>query len=244
MNSRWLYALLFVMLFVVSCTSAQEADYRAPYASVAPLLDGHIDFIWSKASWSEDWRDIVTSEEVLHPTRFKCLWDDEFIYFIFAILDPDIRATGLIDHEPLFKFDNVLEVFLDPNADQQDYYELQVNAKRTRWELTLDKPYKDGGKATSPNTLAGLEYAILIDGTMDDNTDTDERWTIEMKVPWSSLMGIDVVPPTTPFKANFSRVYQDDDDISTNPQYWLWKPIGAPNIHITDKWGRLVFEKP
>jgi hypothetical protein len=45
--------------------------------------------------------------------------------------------------------DNDFEVFLDADGCNHNYYELEVNAFNTIWELRLDKPYKNGGSEHS-----------------------------------------------------------------------------------------------
>ncbi len=39
-----------------------------------------------------------------------------------------------------------------------------MNALGTIWELTLVKPYKDGGPAVSPTNLQNLASSVYIDG--------------------------------------------------------------------------------
>ncbi len=235
--------LLSVLLLVILPSLAQSGQVYEVKKTRVIHIDGIPDNSWQRTGWSDSWNDIVTSQEGMYRTRFKSLWDAQNIYFLFEVIDPDITATIDIDHMPLFKYDNIVEVFLDPNGDQKNYYELQINAKGTRWELILDKPYKDGGEATSPNELEGLKYAIHHNGTINESDNPDHSWSLEVAIPWESLLDIEEVPPRSTFRANFSRVFQDDDDIDTSPQYWLWQPIGKPNIHIPDKWGRLVFLK-
>lgn len=238
------YITLLSALVVMTSLSAQVTHiYQVPYASQEVIIDGCESAPWAKSSWSTNFLDIVSEQPGKYKTNFKALWDREYLYFYFKLHDDDIKAKGTIDHEPLFSFDNVIEIFLDPGADQKNYYELQINAMGTRWELTLDKPYKDGGVATSPDELTGLVYAIQLEGTLNQSDDTDRYWTIEMKIPWTAIPDITDVPPTEELKVDFSRVYQDDDDIDTPPQYWLWAPIGESNIHIPERWGTLVFLK-
>ena len=43
--------------------------------------------------------------------------------------------------------DNDFEVFIDPDGDTHAYYELEINALGTVWDLLLLKPYRDGGPA-------------------------------------------------------------------------------------------------
>ena len=42
--------------------------------------------------------------------------------------------------------DNDFEVFIDPDGDTHEYYELEMNALGTVWDLLLVDPYRDGGR--------------------------------------------------------------------------------------------------
>ena len=41
------------------------------------------------------------------------------------------------------------EVFIDPKGETHNYYEFEMNALNTSWDLMLDKPYMDQGKPTT-----------------------------------------------------------------------------------------------
>ena len=47
----------------------------------------------------------------------------------------------------------LLQVFIDPDGDNHNYYEFEMNALNTVWELVLRKPYKDGGPCLNPYNL-------------------------------------------------------------------------------------------
>jgi hypothetical protein len=42
--------------------------------------------------------------------------------------------------------DNDFEVFIDPDGDNWQYYELEVNARGQVWDLLLIRPYRWGGQ--------------------------------------------------------------------------------------------------
>ena len=58
--------------------------------------------------------------------------------------DPHVWATITARDAVIFK-DNDFEIFLDPDGDTHNYYELEVNAFGTEWDL-LFKPYHDDNK--------------------------------------------------------------------------------------------------
>jgi hypothetical protein len=106
--------------------------------------------------------------------------------------------------------DNDFEVFIDPDADNRAYGELEINALGTTWDLFLAKPYRDGGKADDGWEVRGLKSAVRVDGTINDSRDVDRAWSVELAIPWAALA--DHTPAPVPprdgnqWRINFSRV--------------------------------------
>ena len=69
--------------------------------------------------------------------------------------------------------DDDFEVFLDPGGDTHEYYELEVNALGTAWDLFLVKPYRDGGPALHAWDIAGLAVGVDVRGTINRPGDRD-----------------------------------------------------------------------
>ncbi len=83
--------------------------------------------------------------------------------------------------------DNDFEVFIDPDGDTHAYYELEVNALGTPWDLMLIKPYRDGGRAIDGWDIAGLKVGVDLRGTINRPGDRDDGWTVELAMPWRIL---------------------------------------------------------
>ena len=112
-------------------------------------VDGKLDDnVWQSAPWTDDFVDI---EGDVKPaprfrTRAKMLWDDQYFYIAALLEEPDVWGT-LTKHDSVIFHDNDFEVFIDPNGDNHEYYEFEMNALNTGWDLFLPRPYKNGGKA-------------------------------------------------------------------------------------------------
>src|SRR5207248_1081011 len=100
-------------------------------------------------------------------TRVKMLWDDDFFYIAAEMEEPHVWAT-LKEHDAVIFQDNDFEVFIDPDGDNHEYYELEINAQATEWDLRLVKPYRDGGPALNSWEIPGLKAAVHVAGTIDD----------------------------------------------------------------------------
>src|SRR5262249_52033134 len=73
----------------------------------------------------------------------KMAWADRYLYVAAELEEPHVWAT-LTDHDAVIFRDNDFEVFIDPDGDNHEYYEIEINALSAEWDLLLDKPYRDG----------------------------------------------------------------------------------------------------
>jgi hypothetical protein len=160
------------------------------YQSAQPLtIDGRLNEpAWKTTPWTDLFVDI---EGNLKPaprfqTRAKLLWDSLYLYVGAELQEPDIWAT-LTQRDAVIYHDNDFEVFIDPDMDTHQYYELELNALNTVWDLLLIKPYRDGGPAVNAWDIQGLKSAVSINGTLNHPGDIDSGWCVEIAFPWSVL---------------------------------------------------------
>ena len=60
--------------------------------------------------------------------RAKMLWDDDYVGALSE--EPHIWAT-LTERDSVIFHDNDCEVFIDPDADNHQHYEIEINALNT-----------------------------------------------------------------------------------------------------------------
>ncbi len=231
------------------------------YRATSPLtIDGKLDEpAWQVAPWSDLFVDIQGGD---HPqprfnTRVKMLWDADNFYVAATLDEPDVWAT-LTERDSVIFHDNDFEVFIDPDGDTHDYYELEVNALRTAWDLLLVRPYRDGGPAINSWDIAGLKVGVDVRGTINHPGDRDEGWTVELAMPWKVLReaapGQKLPSAGDQWRVNFSRVewqvdvkdgrYVKRTDAANKPlpeDNWVWSPQGAVNMHMPERWGFVQF---
>ena len=186
------------------------------YRADAPLdLDGKLNKpFWKHAPWTDHFVDIEgdSKPRPRFQTRVKMLWDDTYLYVGAELQEPHVWAT-LTEHDSVIFHDNDFEMFIDPDGDNHDYYELEINALNTTWDLRLVKPYRDGGPALNEWEIPGFRSAVHVDGTLNDPRDMDKEWSLEMVLPWKAL-GEYANRPSPPnqgdqWRINFSRVEWD-----------------------------------
>jgi hypothetical protein len=218
-------------------------------------VDGRLDeAAWRGAAWTADFVDIEGDLRARPPlrTRAKMLWDDDYFYVAAEMEEPQLWAT-LTAHDSVVFQDHDFEVFIDPNGDSHEYYEFEINALGTGWDLFLPWPYKDGGKAIHNWEIPGLKTAVQLDGTLNDPRDTDRGWTVELAFPWAVLREAARrdAPPADgdQWRVNFSRVEWTLTTAGgryakvpgTKENNWVWSPQGVVNMHRPESWGYVQF---
>ncbi|SEI44541.1 Carbohydrate family 9 binding domain-like [Dyadobacter sp. SG02] len=225
-------------------------------------IDGKLDErSWKKAAWTSSFVDIEGDKKPLplQETRAKMLWDDEYLYIAAQIEEEHIWAYQ-DKKDQIVYLENDFEVFIDPDGDTENYYELEINAINNTFDLFLPKTYRKGGKAQLKWDIKGLKSAVSVYGTVNNAKDKDKRWVVEIAIPFSSLSTENVKPlipaDGSEWRINFSRVnwqhevgedgrYKRKRNAETGkivPEYnWVWSPQGIINMHYPEYWGKLIF---
>ena len=206
-------------------------------------IDGKLDEAsWQEAASTEPFEDI-SGEGFPTPkyeTTAKMLWDDDYLYVGAVLTEPDIQAK-LTQRDTIIYYDNDFEVFIDPDSDGHNYFEIETNARGVIFDLMLDKPYRSGGNFFIQWDCPGLQTVIHHDGTMNDPNDTDKGWSVEMAIPRQALTMnfTNLLKAGNTWRINFSRVqWLKKEGPEEN---WVWTATGKIDMHNPDRWGYLYF---
>jgi hypothetical protein len=224
-------------------------------AQTPPTIDGKLDDeAWQHAPWTDDFVDIEgdVKPRPRFRTRAKMLWDDQYFYVGAELEEPHVWAT-LTKHDSVIFHDNDFEVFIDPDGDNHNYYEIEINALNTEWDLRLPKPYRDGGPALDSWEIPGLKTAVHVDGVINDPATMDKGWSVEMAFPWKVLAEF-ASRPAPPregdqWRVNFSRVEWRHEVVdgkyhkipNLKEDNWVWSPQGVIDMHRPERWGYVQF---
>jgi hypothetical protein len=241
----------------------QYVCYRAP----GPIaIDGKPDEAsWAAAPWTEYFVDIEGELKPEPPlrTRAKMLWDEDYFYFAAVLEEPHLWAT-LTERDAVMYLNDDFEIFIDPDGDGQWYYEFEMNAHNAIWDLLLTQPYRVDTirpKYVNGWDIKGIKTAVHLEGTLNDPSDEDEYWSLEVAMPWDAL--VELAPgrrkpqPGEQWRVNFSRVdwhfdirdgaYHKKIDPATGKERrwpeenWVWSPSGRVDMHQVETWGFVQF---
>lgn len=252
----WIFMMIFLGAYQANAQNVPRS-YIAYKTHEALTIDGKADEnAWEKAPWSQDYIDIEGTVIPTYKTRMKMLWDADYLYFLAEMEEPHVWAT-LKERDTVIFYNNDFEIFIDPDGDTHNYYEYEMNAHNTLWDLFLTKPYRNGGKVIDSWDIQGVRSAVDIRGTLNDPSDQDEGWSVEIALPWKVITEAakdGKVPENDFWRLNFSRVNWDFDltdgrysrkkDANGKflPEYnWVWSPQWVINMHEPEHWGYVYF---
>ena len=259
----WWSTIALVLASSVRSQDLLPKSYVCYRASSPIRVDGALNEpSWQNAVWTDAFIDIEGSKRPLprFRTKAKMLWDSAYFYVGAELQEPDVWATLLQRDTVIFRDDD-FEVFVDPDGDTHEYYEFEMNAYNTVWDLLLVKPYRDGGPAINAWDIRGLQTAVQVRGTINKPGDVDSGWTVEIAFPWDVLRECahKDAPPKSgdQWRLNFSRVewrtrvlnggYEKVIDPVNGRPYpednWVWSPQGLVNMHVPEMWGFIQFSE-
>ncbi len=251
-------SLLSAIGFAQTTQNMAPQQYIAYHTSDPITIDGMAnEKAWQHTNWTNLFIDIEGTVKPKYNTKAKMLWDNDNFYILAKIEEPHIWAN-LKQRDTIIFYNNDFEVFLDPDNDTHNYYEVEINAINTVWDLFISKPYREKDVAVLNDwTLTGLKSAIKINGTLNNPTDVDSDWVLEIAMPWAAFRtayGQNNVPANSFWRVNFSRVNWQHDIINgkyqrkkdSNGKFmheynWVWSPMGVINMHEPEKWGYVYF---
>lgn len=245
-----------------SITQKYERFLTDPYKYVAYRTDGDIKIdgvldepAWQKALLTESFADISGEgfPTPAHNTQARLLWDDKYLYVGAMLDEPNVWAT-LTQHDAVIYQDPDFEIFIDPDDDAQNYFEIEMNAIGTLFELFIQKPYRSPGRAfvTFAWDAPGLKADAHIYGTLNKAGDTDKGWSVEFAIPREALAAEfdNCLKAGNYLRVGFSRVeWQTTTDANGKSERkkdaagkllpednWTWPSTGQIAMHMPERW--------
>lgn len=236
----------------------EQARSYVAFKAIDPIIiDGKASEVsWENTPFSEDFIDIEGEIVPKYRTNVKMVYDEDFLYFYAKMEEPHVWAT-LKQRDTVIFYNNDFEIFIDPDGDTHNYYEFEINALNTVWDLFIVKPYREPAPIVDSWEILGLKSAVHIEGTLNDPSDKDKFWSVEVAIPWKVLTEANThsnIPKNEFWRINFSRVNWEhqieagsysrkkNDKGTYLPEYnWVWSPQGVINMHEPERWGYVYF---
>jgi hypothetical protein len=211
-------------------------EYSVTRAAKPPSIDGELsDPAWQSAREVQ----LVGSFDgraVSLRTTARLLYDDRFLYVAFDAEDPDVWGTLMKRDESIYE-QEVVEIFLDADADGRTYNEMQVSPNN----VTFDAYFPARRQGMDPSWDSQMQTAVKVRGTVNEASDRDEGWSAEMKIPFARLASVPNVPPRAGDRWRFN-LYRLEHIGRTRVEGQAFSPLFVGDFHALPRFGWLVFE--
>ncbi len=236
-----LLVLLAVMVLTAGIASAQDyPKYTILRTTQKIVIDGLLD----EAGWAAapsfgpfkfPWYESGAKEQ----TDARMLWDDEFLYVSFTCEDAHIWADHY-DFNTATCLDDCAELFWDPNpADSSlTFNQFEINCIGNALSLY----YNFGSGSTMPRfTIMAPHTAQVIKGTVNNDSDVDEGWTLELAIRFADYP--ELSPKPFPIAGDTWKAGLHRCGGKIDAQYSQWSPSRTerPNYHRPQDFGTLIF---
>jgi len=199
---------------------ADEADWAS--AEVA-----HYQFAWHTEGEKE-------------ATEVRMLWDDTFLYLYYKCDDKWIWAEHYNTNSTTYK-DDCIELFWDPNpkdTSRRKYNMFEINCIGNLLSVYVGsgQPIKEKISRILPPHIAQT-----VNGTVNDDSDIDEGWVIEVAVRFEDYT--EIYDGSTPDEGDMWRIGLNRLGGKTNQQHSMWSPSQTekPNFHRPQDFGEIYF---
>jgi hypothetical protein len=214
-------------------TDADDADCSTTYtiirAATPPTLDG--DCSEYAAAQSLTLRTDASNHIV-----FWLMWDETALYLCADVADSSLDAAQtdpVADQDGPLWADDALELYFDvdhdagPSLDVGDY-KLFVNVYNVH----------EDSEAGDPAWNIDFDSAVQVDGTPNQDGDTDHGFSAELVVPWANW-GVAVPAPSTVWGGDL--MWDDRDSVTDNEQHARVWAQTLGNENFPDGFGDFVF---
>jgi hypothetical protein len=239
--------LFLAALTAVQAPPAVTAPMPDPKSTIVPRINARvkIDGVLDEQPWQNAARlgsfvrnDTMTQARV--GTEVRLWYDQAALYLGWTCEDYDIQAT-FSERDSRFWEEEVVEFFVTPAALDR-YFELQWNPLGGTFDAIIANELGADGRSRQfkgdwSYTATGMTYAVHVDGSVQNSSDRDQRWTVEVRVPFVDL-NVRTPERGERWRANFYRFNRDHDGV---PEQLSWSPTVWPGFHQPTRFGYLQF---
>ncbi len=211
------------------------------------VIDGKMDDDdWKKTeARTLDYFYRVEKPDDEQQTTFRMLWNEKYVYVFFELEDKYLTAREIKrDGEPYL--DDCAEIFFITAPDSLDtHFGYELNLNKASNDFIYFNDYYKGQDVVYKSFNPDFDVEVTYDGSINDNTDIDVGWTMEIAIPISNFGELGTVAPVkVGSQWAFLAIRQDRNETTGNrrststifPIYDISK-----NVHQANRFGLVEF---
>lgn len=252
--------------------------YTAFQTSEKITVDGKLnEGVWKSAKKTERFIDLISGAKTIHNTQAAIVWDQEYLYIGFWVEEPNLAAKFKKRDSPIYN-DNDIEVFIAGDDSYYEFelngfntiyeavfiwddrYEKGEFSKIPEFQKDHKRvqPFNGVGYKTHPRgkrtgcfdwDFPGMKTAVAMNGTLNDKSDKDKEWTVELAFPWKGMAWLGkadkrAVPPNDgdQWQIDLFRFNQYKAD-KKDSGGWSWARHGVWDSHVPELFPKVTFSK-
>lgn len=160
---------------------SDQFDFAGNYTAPELTIDGYDD--------DEQWANATTeiTYGATNSATFKMYRGEEALFCYWEVSDPDLQTVGTNNGDDVCSGDSV-EVYFDfknDAADSPTSDDVQINiGAHGKTRILI------GNSGSWGNWNGLLDYEIALDGTLNDNSDIDVGYSVELMIPYAQASDI------------------------------------------------------
>ncbi|MCM8814804.1 MAG: carbohydrate-binding family 9-like protein [Candidatus Omnitrophica bacterium] len=221
----------------------KRIQYRCPRIYEQINIDGILnENAWQKAECLEFFVPVKVIEPV-SKTMAKLLYDEKNLYIGLKCFDCDIKATYTARDSSTWEED-VVELFIKTSTEGPGYYEFEFSPIKTIFDAFVPVS-ENNGKILEYSrwNCEGIKVETFISGTINDSSDFDDYWSIEISIPFAGLPTLDGRNPEKGEKWLFHVArYDYSYSLRNSRELCSCACLTNRNFHNINEWLLLLFD--
>ena len=212
------------------------------YTDTRIAVDGMMEEAWENATVITDFAIPGMPDPPASHTEARMMWDDTFLYVFYKAVDKDIWGY-FRERDDMTCREDVLELFVKPDPEGEGYCNFEINALRTVYDAYVPREKTPMGHRWKQWDCPRLRVGVRVEGTLNNYTDEDSCWTLELAIPFDSFPWPDAGTPAagTEWLFHLGR-YDYSVYLEKGVELTSCAALSAPSFHATEEWRLLRFE--
>ena len=219
---------------VINSMNGEDYFYQVNKTAQPLRLDGKgSDSGWKQAELLTDFR-FPWQNRPAPPTKFRALWDSDYLYFQFVVEDEDVVMWEGEDQDASVLGSDRVELFFSVNKELNPYYSLEMDPRA--WVFSSKGVYHR--KIDRNWSWEGLETFSSL---------TDDGYILEGRMPMESLEKLNLWQDPQKrelrvgvFRAEFDHL--PGGEVKHNWMSWITPDSPTPDFHIPSAFGKWILK--
>ncbi|AUP78593.1 carbohydrate-binding family 9-like protein [Flavivirga eckloniae] len=241
------YPSLLLSLIMFACVHSQTNKHHKAYKAKSSItVDGYANEpVWNDAAplILSNFYDNDTKEEG-QQTKAKISWDDSKLFIFFECQDKYLTARE-VNRDGMPFLDDCAEVFLIPDPNPLNmHFGFEVNLYKAANDFIFINGMGKAGFVSVKAYNPEIEVEIKVNGTINNNSDIDSGWTMEIAIPISAFHTNGLTNTFNPAQTWRMQLLRQDRNKMKSEQhttYTLFPLLENRDVHDPQSFGKLLF---